>query len=188
EGSGAPSAAAISAASPSATEGESGSDGIDMTWRLSRPRSTVSVPDRVSKATLFSSGARRSNSSQALASVAWPQSSTSASGVNQRSRYLPAASFTKNAVSARLFSSAIFCMSPSSSHDSSGTIAAGLPPNGLSEKASTCHIFKFIAHLSGWTRTLLAAAVPRECTPAHRGYAPGKRGDPCQGLYNFNAL
>jgi hypothetical protein len=35
-----------------------------------------------------------------------------------------------------LFSAAIACIVSSGSHDSSGTIAAGLPPNTREEKAS----------------------------------------------------
>jgi hypothetical protein len=42
----------------------------------------------------------------------------------------------KNAVSARLFSIAIACITSSGSHASSGTIAAGFPANGRDANAS----------------------------------------------------
>ena len=45
--------------------------------------------------------------------------------------------FMKNAVSARLFSAAIDCITLSSSQYSSGQTAAGFPPNNLSLNAST---------------------------------------------------
>ncbi len=44
---------------------------------------------------------------------------------------------TVNAVSLRLFSAAIACITPSSSQRSSGITAAGLPVSGRSAKAST---------------------------------------------------
>jgi hypothetical protein len=56
--------------------------------------------------------------------------------VNQRSAYSPP-SRTKKAVSARLFSAATACMVAPGSQVSSGQMAAGLPPNNLSVKAST---------------------------------------------------
>src|SRR6476660_383003 len=67
------------------------SDGSDMMCEPSTPRSTSKVPDFVSNATCFRLESRNSKIVHALASVAWPQSSTSDSGVNQRKSYRPLA-------------------------------------------------------------------------------------------------
>src|SRR5438309_7548085 len=71
--------------------------------------------------------------------VAWPHISTSAVGVNQRrsKSASPLSLGTVNAVSLRLFSAAIACITASSSHLSSGITAAGLPVSGFSANAST---------------------------------------------------
>src|SRR5258708_21589126 len=111
-------------------------------------RSTVIVPDFVSNATCLSSRSTNSNTVQADASVACPHRSTSPTGVNHRSPKRPLPSRTKNAVSARLFSLAIFCIKEVSSQDSSGTIAAGLPSSGRDANASTCQSLSFIARRS----------------------------------------
>jgi hypothetical protein len=75
----------------------------------------------------------------AAARVAWPHIFISTVGVNQR-RWKSASlssTGTVNAVSARLFSAAIACMTASSSQRSSGITAAGLPVSARSAKAST---------------------------------------------------
>ena len=75
-------------------------------------------------------------STNADASVAWPHRSTSAVGVNQR-RLNASPCGWKNAVSDRLFSAAMSCISASGIGASSGQTAAGLPANGRSVNAST---------------------------------------------------
>ena len=76
------------------------------------------------------------SSTKAVASVAWPQSSTSIAGVNQR-RFQSLPSATTNAVSLRLFSAAIDCINSVGRKRSSRITAAGLPANTRSAKAST---------------------------------------------------
>src|SRR5215467_12159662 len=100
-------------------------------------RSTGSAPLRVEKRTLarsasFPSSARTTDA----AKVAWPHSSTSAFGVNQR-RSKPSSRVTRKAVSERFISIATCCSHWSSFHSSSGTTAAGLPAKDRSVKAST---------------------------------------------------
>ena len=77
---------------------------------------------------------------KAEASVAWPHRSISPPGVNQR-RWYPPDSGTTNALSERLFSTAIFRIVPSDSHRSMTQTAAGLPSNTLSANASTTYCF-----------------------------------------------
>ena len=98
-------------------------------------RLTVSTPGSGREAHRL----RRSSGHGRPRCVAWPHSSTSSAGVNQR-RSISASSLslgTVKAVSLRLFSAAIACISASSSQRSSGITAAGLPVSGRSAKAST---------------------------------------------------
>lgn len=88
------------------------------------------------KVTSFHSGRRWCSTTWAAASVACPQRSTSIDGVNQRSAKLSPWSMM-NAVSARLFSRPIACITSSLSHSSRGQTAAGLPKNTRSVNAST---------------------------------------------------
>jgi hypothetical protein len=60
-------------------------------------------------------------------------------GVNQR-KWKLSPSFTKKAVSLRLFSAASFCIVSTGSHVSNGQIAAGLPPKSFEVNASTWNI------------------------------------------------
>ncbi len=103
---------------------------------LSPSLSTTSGPLRVENTTRFRSGVSSVIKTNALAKVACPHRSTSVVGVNQRNAN-PSASGTKKAVSDRLFSAAIFCISGAGSHAPSGQTAAGFPPNGWFVKAST---------------------------------------------------
>ena len=75
----------------------------------------------------------------AAASVAWPHRSTSTVGVNQRSSQLSLVSPlpTRNAVSERLFSSAICWSTASGIQPSSRHTPAGLPLKARSVNAST---------------------------------------------------
>src|SRR4051812_34109131 len=104
------------------------------------PRSTDSSPLRVWKVTLARAGASSLRTTKPEARVAWPQSSTSTVGVNQRrprtSALLPRPT-SMNAVSERLFSAAIACITASGSGVSTRQTAAGFPANGRSAKAST---------------------------------------------------
>ena len=111
--------------------------GMAMLWSLGAPICDVLAVSMFS--VIYSSvrpGSSRSMTTAALASVAWPHSGISTSGVNQRSRYCPSCG-TRNAVSDRLFSAAIACSSAVSGNASSTTTAAGLPPNSRFVKAST---------------------------------------------------
>src|SRR5579862_837869 len=78
-----------------------------------------------------------------------------------------------NAVSARLFSLAMRCISASSNQDSSGTIAAGLPSNGFSANASICQRRSFMV---GYTpqeqlRDLIVRWARAEAPAQHDGTA-----------------
>ena len=96
---------------------------------------TNNGPERESNSISCLLGSRYRNMTKAVASVAWPQRSTSAVGVNQRmAKRSP--SFTTKAVSERLFSIAMSCMVSSGNHFSKGRTAAGFPENTLSAKAS----------------------------------------------------
>ena len=101
---------------------------------------TVSGPLRVLNRTVLPCGSKKLRMTKADARVACPHSSTSVPGVNQRRRY-PAASFTMNAVSDRLFSIAKSDMAFSDGQLSITQTAAGLPEKGLSVKASTMYCF-----------------------------------------------
>lgn len=103
-----------------------------------RPPSRVTSrrPLRVWKQTLSLAGCSRVRTRWPVARVAWPQSSTSATGVNQRRSKSPSSLGTKKAVSDRLFSAAMACMRSSSSQLSRGQTAAGLPAKTESVKAS----------------------------------------------------
>ena len=96
----------------------------------------MSVPLFVRKATSVRVGSSAVMMTNADASVAWPHSSTSTVGVNQRKLNASPCAW-KNAVSERLFSAAMSCMSASGMSPSSGHTAAGLPAKGRFVKAST---------------------------------------------------
>src|SRR5215207_2527487 len=100
----------------------------------------VSTPLRVSKCAAASDGRRRaSQRTCALASVAWPQRSTSTVGVNHRSpnRPAPPSSSWRNAVSDRFISAATACIQGGSTGSSRRHTAAGLPVKAPDAKAST---------------------------------------------------
>ena len=103
---------------------------------MSPRRSTTSSPLSVSKTKRAVSGSTKLASTQAVPRVAWPHRSISPPGVNQRSRQRPF-SRTVKAVSERLFSIAMDCISSSGSHSSMTHTAAGLPSKTRSAKAST---------------------------------------------------
>ena len=89
-----------------------------------------------------SSGSRipSSHSACALARVAWPQSSTSTAGVNQR-RPNASPMGCRKAVSDRFISRATSCIHSGWAGPSSRHTAAGLPRNGRSVNESICSSF-----------------------------------------------
>ena len=98
---------------------------------------TVSVPESVSKAIAWSRGTRPvSQSTNAAASVACPQSSTSFTGVNHR-RFQLAPSGKRNAVSECFSSAATCCIHAASAGPSGIQTPAVFPRNGELVKAST---------------------------------------------------
>lgn len=123
------------------------------------------------------------NSTHADASVACPHSGTSRVGVNQRRRkhwhsWNVSLELRKkrNAVSDRLFSSAIDCISSASRPPSRSALtrqtAAGLPPNGMLVNASTCMAWHaVIAHkrpsAGSGLRSSKCGSRQRCCCTAH---------------------
>ena len=105
---------------------------------MSCSRRTSSTPLRVANEILSSQSTRpTSQSANAVAKVACPHRSTSATGVNQRSPY-PSPLGQVNAVSERFISAAICCIQSAGGSTSGRQTAAGLPVNGSSAKASIC--------------------------------------------------
>ena len=124
-----------SSSSGGASAGSAGTAGKSIV-SSSPSRATSSAPPAVRKRTEPRLPSRMRSSTCAAARVAWPHSSTSASGVNQRSSYSSPAG-TRKAVSDRLFSAATACSRVSSGQASSGHTAAGLPAKRREVKAST---------------------------------------------------
>ena len=119
---------------PSASSRPAGRVGrCDRAWPENRARSirrrgvAVSTPLFVWNAAVWSRAQwPPSHSACALASVAWPHSSTSTAGVNQRRRTHRLRDGTRNAVSERFISAATFCIHAASAAAGSRTTAAGI--------------------------------------------------------------
>ena len=121
------SARSARASSGGASMAVAGVAGKSISIQPSARRRALKRPLRVSKRA-SASGARcpSSQSTCALARVAWPQSATSVVGVNQR-RSNPSSCGSRNAVSERFISRATSCIHASLGNASSTQTAAGLP-------------------------------------------------------------
>lgn len=121
----------------------------------------------VEKVTSSASGTAYRNSTNAVASVAWPHRSISPPGVNQRSSYPPSPPAGRaKAVSERAFSVAIACMVSSLGQSCTTRTAAGFPWNTVSVNASTMYCLMSVS----FAREEGLSPSPRAGAPSVRSF------------------